>query len=80
MKTTENQDMEAASEDGTKAEVVVHSLLKRVEDTTRTRPFVALAVAGGAGLVLARGLPRLGMMLLLGLGGAVGYAVLRARA
>jgi hypothetical protein len=78
-RANEDQDSATASADGEQAQVAVKNLLKRVEDTARARPLVALAMAGGAGLVLARGLPRLWMVAVLGLGGAIGYTLLRDR-
>ena len=51
----------------------------RVVAAARERPLVALAAATGIGYVLGRGLPRLGLVAVLGVGGAVGYAVMALR-
>lgn len=59
--------------------VVARNVLARVEDEARERPLVTVAAAAGIGYVLGRGMPRLGLLAVLGVGGAVGFAAMALR-
>ena len=50
-----------------------------IEQHVAQRPLVALGLAAGAGYVLGGGLPRMGWLGVLGIGGLVGYAAIAAR-
>jgi hypothetical protein len=73
------ESFDADTGDEPQLPVMVRSVLARVEDEARERPLVALAAATGIGFVLGRGLPRLGLVAVLGVGGAVGFAVMALR-
>jgi hypothetical protein len=76
----ENEGEGAGTEDLPQLPATVKNLLERVQDHARQRPLVALAAASGLGFVLGRGLPRIGgLVALLGVGGAVGFAMTALR-
>lgn len=61
---------------------LVRRAMRGVERRAREKPMVALAAASGLGYVLGRGLPRIGMLALLGGGGmlaTLGIPALRRR-
>lgn len=70
-------DTEASDEP--QVPVLVRNVLARVEDEARERPLVTIAAATGIGYVIGRGLPRAGLLALLGIGGLVGFAAMTLR-
>ncbi len=77
---TSTDDTAAIEDEQTQLPVRLRSALARVEAQTRERPLAALAVAAGLGVVLGRGLPRIGALVgLVGVGGLVGFAAIALR-